>query len=423
MELLGILILLFFGGFILNIVIKAAGVAGKTVKAVAKTAVSEGSFKDTLEEEFASDEYFGKLILRLQNKHKDGLDITQVMMKGNLPNVTLTAYWGLKIYDITEFEQDSQKPIQPVVSAFNMFREPNSTIYHFESTPFQISPYKTYPNLIPLAAFYPEMLTAPYSGKRKLRIVLFMGDANNPVKFTSGFMGQNPPVYLLKSIDTEIIFKEKGYLEAINDADESTTLGIKLAVAVAMADGNLDEQEGFTIKNFIKDNIAFYDPDTQNILKKMFNEAFKEAFNEAKNSKLSVNKMISRLNEIGTKKLKYDAIELCYNVMSADGVADKSEIEILNRIAKDLNLNKNIIDKIKDKSLLKLDSSKSSTTSDIESILSIKKNWSKEKINQHLKNEFKKWNSRYQNLSEGKERENAQNMLNCIAEARKKYAE
>ena len=35
-----------------------------------------------------------------------------------------------------------------------------------------------------------------------------------------------------------------------------------------MADGTLDEREGFTIKNFIKDNIAFYDPNTKNILKK-----------------------------------------------------------------------------------------------------------------------------------------------------------
>ena len=82
MELLAALIFFLFGGFIINIVIKAAGVAGKTVKAVAKTAVSEGSFKDTLEEEFASDEFFGKLILRLQNKNKDGLEITQVMLKG-----------------------------------------------------------------------------------------------------------------------------------------------------------------------------------------------------------------------------------------------------------------------------------------------------------------------------------------------------
>ena len=109
--------------------------------------------------------------------------------------------------------------------------------------------------------------------------------------------------------------------------------------------------------------------------------------------------------------------------MSADGVAEKSELEVLNRIAKELKLNEKMIDKIKDKSLLKLDSSKTTSTSNIETILGIKTSWSKQKINEHLKNEFKKWNSRYQNLSEGKERDNAQFMLDYIADARKKYSE
>ena len=57
----------------------------------------------------------------------------------------------------------------------------------------------------------------------------------------------------------------------------------------------------------------------------------------------------------------------------------------------------------------------------MESVLGINPDWNKEKIKTHLNKEFKKWNSRYQNLSEGKERENAQFMLDCIAEARKKY--
>lgn len=55
----------------------------------------------------------------------------------------------------------------------------------------------------------------------------------------------------------------------------------------------------------------------------------------------------------------------------------------------------------------------------IYSILKIKPSWEKEKINTHLKNEFKKWNSRYQNLSEGDERDHAQLMLNYIGKVRK----
>ena len=38
-----------------------------------------------------------------------------------------------------------------------------------------------------------------------------------------------------------------------------------------------------------------------------------------------------------------------------------------------------------------------------------------------LAKEFQKWNGRYNSLEEGPERESAQNILNRIGEARKKY--
>tara|TARA_Y100000813_G_C23944532_1_gene249643 strand:- start:267 stop:593 length:327 start_codon:yes stop_codon:yes gene_type:complete len=106
--------------------------------------------------------------------------------------------------------------------------------------------------------------------------------------------------------------------------------------------------------------------------------------------------------------------------MSADGVAENEELKTLDKIAKGLKLDESLIKKIKDKSVLELNPI-SAESSDMESVLGINTDWNKEKIKTHLNKEFKKWNSRYQNLSEGKERENAQFMLDCIAEARKKY--
>ena len=43
------------------------------------------------------------------------------------------------------------------------------------------------------------------------------------------------------------------------------------------------------------------------------------------------------------------------------------------------------------------------------------------KIKQHLTAEFQKWNNRINALEEGDDRNNAQLMLNKIADARKKY--
>ena len=47
---------------------------------------------------------------------------------------------------------------------------------------------------------------------------------------------------------------------------------------------------------------------------------------------------------------------------------------------------------------------------------------SREKIKKYLAVEFAKWNNRLNTLVEGQERENAQKMLDLIAEGRKKYA-
>ena len=66
-------------------------------------------------------------------------------------------------------------------------------------------------------------------------------------------------------------------------------------------------------------------------------------------------------------------------------------------------------------------SNEATKNSSIEEILGIEKSWDKDRIKKHLTTEFQKWNNRYSTLKEGEERNNAQLMLNKIAEARKKY--
>ena len=66
---------------------------------------------------------------------------------------------------------------------------------------------------------------------------------------------------------------------------------------------------------------------------------------------------------------------------------------------------------------------KKSSIIDVESLLGIDPTWGNKKILAHLGKEFTKWNGRMNSLPEGEERDNAQKMLDRIAETRKKYAE
>ena len=144
------------------------------------------------------------------------------------------------------------------------------------------------------------------------------------------------------------------------------------------------------------------------------------AYKLAQNNKLSLSDLTSSLKNINEVQINYDTIDLCYKVMAADGVADQEELRIIRKIGESLDIDMSELDKMKDKSLMSL-SNEATKNSSIEEILGIEKSWDKDRIKKHLTTEFQKWNNRYSTLKEGEERNNAQLMLNKIAEARKKY--
>jgi uncharacterized tellurite resistance protein B-like protein len=195
---------------------------------------------------------------------------------------------------------------------------------------------------------------------------------------------------------------------------------IKLGVAVAMADGSLDDAEGEIIRNWIEKTISPYSGDKKSDLKKLYNAAFKSAFEDSENSRLSLSDLSNRLNEIGEKKLKFDAYELANEVMAADGVADSEELKIIRLLGETLGLDTDELEQIQSKHIVNLEDAFSSTNS-LEELLGIDPDWEPDKIKTHLAVEFQKWNGRYNSLSEGAERDNAQNILNRIGEARIKY--
>ena len=107
--------------------------------------------------------------------------------------------------------------------------------------------------------------------------------------------------------------------------------------------------------------------------------------------------------------------------MAADGVADAEEMKVIRKVAEALELDFDEIEKIRDQKIIDLDTSVSQQAS-VEDLLGIEADWETERIKKHLRMEFQKWNNRLNTLSEGRERENAQWMLDSIAAARKKYA-
>ena len=125
-------------------------------------------------------------------------------------------------------------------------------------------------------------------------------------------------------------------------------------------------------------------------------------------------------NDIADTSTKYETIELCFDVMAADGVADAEELKVIRLVADALDLDLDEIEKMRDQKIVGLDVNVSKQTS-VEEMLGIETDWPEEDIKRYLRTEFQKWNDRMNTLSEGVERDKAQQMLELISEARKKY--
>ena len=217
-----------------------------------------------------------------------------------------------------------------------------------------------------------------------------------------------------------LVFDEKGYEEAYEARQEAFILDIQLAVHVAFSDNEFHKTEGGLIKNWMVKILESYDGEEKESLKKRFNETFKESHKQAKTGDISLSKIAKRFNEIGNDQLKYQAIELCLDVMAADGIADEGELEDIRKICDYLKLDLDVVQKLKD---VRMKDVKMRVTSDasLEELIGIQPEWDKEQIKRFLKDEFKKWNSRIASAKSSNERESTQEKLYLIAELRKKY--
>lgn len=411
LALIGVILLYAFFGQIIRAFLASLSAGWRTL-------THGGSFKENFGTQF-----FGMSAFELKGEKSPvssqvPFEVLELKGKGLIPIKKKTNIsFVTSIVDMT-----TGKPL-PVLATLDDFQEPTSRAFQHSVQAGQANPDSGFISWVRVGAVIPSLLVPPHSGRRKLVAITRMIDADNPPSIDLGFSDSKHPGLLATfqySFDEN--FDEKGYQEEAAHRDESRTLIIMLAVQVAMADGDFADAEGEIIKNWITRSISSYSEEKKEELKNTYNKAFKDGYEKAKKGTLSVSEITENLNEIAGKSQKYEAVDLCFDIMAADGIAAEEELKAIKNISEALDLDFNEIQKMKDQRLIKLSTKMESQTS-IESMLGIDPDWSNDQIQKHLRTEFTKWNGRLNTLSDGEERENAQRMLNLIAEARKKYAE
>lgn len=343
-------------------------------------------------------------------------EVIEIKCKG-MPPVHYRKRVGtvVSLFDVTEGDR------MPVLSLLEGITEPETTCYQHKQDLGYVEMGYGYSDWLVISNVFPELLHLPKSGNRKLEVQLRLIDWDQQPKIMAGFV---EPMHMdrviwdgSKTIDRQ--FDIKGYKEEKDNRLLANEIIIKIGVAVAMSDGSLDPNEGEVIKGWIKKTIGSMYEGDQERYKDLYNKAFKDSFNLAKTGDLLIAPLLEQLKELEMEDCSYSAVEVAYKIMAADGIINASESDIMNTIVNGLDLEKDEVEKIRDRNVLGLDQV-DIRGDDLLNTLGIDPNLDSTTIKQNLSIEFQKWNNRLNIVSED-ERDEVQNMLDKIAFARKEY--
>jgi tellurite resistance protein len=195
-------------------------------------------------------------------------------------------------------------------------------------------------------------------------------------------------------------------------------LTVGAAIAIGFSDGNLADTEGTVIQRWMTRRLEVLGGETREKHKQRLNTVLRESFELARAGRLDLGEIVGHMSGVADLAGKMDAIELCLDVMSADGHADKNELERINKIAQRLDVDLERFKDLKDKRLSGLSASLQSAT-DYHALLNIDPSWDKAKVKAHLNKLYAQWNSRAESLEDSEKRFQAERMLETIANARR----
>ncbi len=209
------------------------------------------------------------------------------------------------------------------------------------------------------------------------------------------------------------------------DYNYKEEIGIKLAMSLAMIDGKLKKSEATTINKYMRNVINkdyYYDSED---LKKSLNQSLIDAKSLSEKKKLKTSSLCNIASDFDYFE-QFEVLQLCLDVMTADGRAEKEELIQIDKIADKIGIhdgsdNKDYLS-MRDRALISLKPANVTRGDTIDEKLGIKKSWTKHKKLKFIIESFAKWNARMTVVKTDAERKNIQNMLNLLSDAHEKYS-
>lgn len=206
-----------------------------------------------------------------------------------------------------------------------------------------------------------------------------------------------------------------GYIDLQGNIQRTRTLAVALAFAVSAADKKLFDCEVDLIKNWARNNLDF--PKASNKANRKLEKALNKTVSFFRDgNQLDTYKICKEIVEIAPLADRYDVLDLCLHVSQANGIATMAELALLKSLASWLEVDANrfraMMGKILPASMHEVE--------DVEVILGVTTDMSKDETRQHLNQEYRKWNARVTNFDPEIQTQ-ADHMLNLITKVRSEY--
>ena len=259
-------------------------------------------------------------------------------------------------------------------------------------------------------------------GERRMGFQFSAIAADNPPQFEYGFTdGSTGMMYAVCSTVRQYENTDQGYQDGAENQRIALHSAIELSLHMAGLGGEVGRAEAEVVRNWMSAVSKNMSEDVRKEEKALMKTVAQRAFNAAIKSESNLASIVARMNGAASRQDKYNALELCMDVMAADGKAEASEIEALDRIANMLQVDAQAYRELREQRMAKL-TDVDEVEGNLNTMLGITADMQSDDIRAHLSAEYRKWNSRVSHSDE-KIRARAEQMLLLIGDARAKFVD
>lgn len=335
-----------------------------------------------------------------QQNNNSNFDIFAIEICGSIhaPGSLIHTDTTLKISIIDAIDD------KPVHSHIKKWQLQNSPVFCYYTDLGKLTNEVTIlPNWTPVAQIRLDWLIFPRKGKENLQFNISISSSQTGQELTCAicnFPYDNP---------------EFGYIDLQKNIQRTKLLAVALAFAVSAVDKKLYNCEIELIKNWARDNINA--TNTSDKAKRNLEKALNKTVAFFRNGNyLNTCKICEEITQIAPVADRYDILELCLYVAQAKGFAAAEELALLkdmaNRLEVDTDRFREMTERILPVNMHEV--------KDVEVILGVTADMSKESTRRKLNKLYCKWNSRVTN-TDPTIQDQADQMLKLIAETRNQY--